>query len=313
MEENKVININDHIEKEEPVDETVFDNIMDIFSEIESDDNFGIEEIGALLALPDEQFNILSEIFLQELEKSINNPTDKILLQEAMRQSGKTVEEFAKLQEEVIKEIDEKLSNTLPKNKLDFLKRMMTIITNLFAEAEGTSKTILTIPIELCRENAIMPTYAHDTDAAMDIYCCEDITINPGETVIVPTGIKTAIPKGYALLIQPRSGQSVKTKLRVANTPGLIDSGYRDEIGVIIENIEQPIQDIDYRFYEGDSTTKPQIIIDSILHGKSYTLEKGQRIAQMRLVEAPTVSWMKVDDIGKIEGDRGGGFGSSGK
>ena len=313
MEENKVININDHIKKEESVDETVFDNIMDIFSEIENDDNFGIEEIGALLALPDEQFNILSEIFLQELEKSINNPADKILLQEAMRQSGKTVEEFAKLQEEVIKEIDEKLSNTLPKNKLDFLKRMMTIITNLFAEAEGTSKTILTIPIELCRENAIMPTYAHDTDAAMDIYCCEDITINPGETVIVPTGIKTAIPKGYALLIQPRSGQSVKTKLRVANTPGLIDSGYRDEIGVIIENIEQPIQDIDYRFYEGDSTTKPQIIIDSILHGKSYTLEKGQRIAQMRLVEAPTVSWMKVDDIGKIEGDRGGGFGSSGK
>ena len=313
MEENKVININDHIEKEESVDETVFDNIMDIFSEIENNDNFGIEEIGALLALPDEQFNILSEIFLQELEKSINNPADKILLQEAMRQSGKTVEEFAKLQEEVIKEIDEKLSNTLPKNKLDFLKRMMTIITNLFAEAEGTSKTILTIPIELCRENAIMPTYAHDTDAAMDIYCCEDITINPGETVIVPTGIKTAIPKGYALLIQPRSGQSVKTKLRVANTPGLIDSGYRDEIGVIIENIEQPIQDIDYRFYEGDSTTKPQIIIDSILHGKSYTLEKGQRIAQMRLVEAPTVSWMKVDDIGKIEGDRGGGFGSSGK
>lgn len=313
MEENKVININDHIEKEESVNETVFDNIMDIFSEIENDDNFGIEEIGALLALPDEQFNILSEIFLQELEKSINNPTDKILLQEAMRQSGKTVEEFAKLQEEVIKEIDEKLSNTLPKNKLDFLKRMMTIITNLFAEAEGTSKTILTIPIELCRENAIMPTYAHDTDAAMDIYCCEDITINPGETVIVPTGIKTAIPKGYALLIQPRSGQSVKTKLRVANTPGLIDSGYRDEIGVIIENIEQPIQDIDYRFYEGDSTTKPQIIIDSILHGKSYTLEKGQRIAQMRLVEAPTVSWMKVDDIREIEGDRGGGFGSSGK
>ena len=105
MEENKVININDHIKKEESVDETVFDNIMDIFSEIENDDNFGIEEIGALLALPDEQFNILSEIFLQELEKSINNPADKILLQEAMRQSGKTVEEFAKLQEEVIKEI----------------------------------------------------------------------------------------------------------------------------------------------------------------------------------------------------------------
>ena len=89
--------------------------------------------------------------------------------------------------------------------------------------------------------------------------------------------------------------------------------GYRDEIGVIIENIEQPIQDINYHFYGGDSTTKPQIIIDSILHGKSYTLEKGQRIAQMRLVHVPAVNWTPVNNILEIEGNRGGGFGSSGK
>ena len=294
-------------------EKTVFDDILEIFSEASSEEDFGIDAIGAILTLPDDQFKLMSEIFLIELEKSMSNTSDKLLLQKAIKDSGKSIDEIIELQQNVLKEIDEELKEEVSKEKLDVLKRMMTIITNLFAEAEGTSKTILTIPIELCRENAVMPTYAHDTDAAMDIYCCEDITINPGETVIVPTGIKTAIPKGYALLIQPRSGQSAKTKLRITNTPGLIDSGYRDEIGVIIENIEQPVQDIDYHFYEGDLTTKPQIIIDSILHGKSYTLEKGQRIAQMRLVEAPTVSWMKVENIGEIEGDRGGGFGSSGK
>ena len=294
-------------------EKAIFDDILEIFREASNEEDFGIDAIGAILALPDDQFKLMSEIFLIELEKSMSSTSDKLLLQKAIKDSGKSIDEIIDLQQNVLKEIDEELKEELSKEKLDFLKRMMTIITNLFAEAEGTSKTILTIPIELCRENAVMPTYAHDTDAAMDIYCCEDITINPGETVIVPTGIKTAVPKGYALLIQPRSGQSVKTKLRVANTPGLIDSGYRDEIGVIIENIEQPIQDIDYHFYGGDSTTNPQIIIDSILHGKSYTLEKGQRIAQMRLVEAPTVSWMKVENIGEIEGDRGGGFGSSGK
>ena len=294
-------------------EKAIFDDILEIFREASSEEDFGIDAIGAILALPDDQFKLMSEIFLIELEKSMSSTSDKLLLQKAIKDSGKSIDEIIDLQQNVLKEIDEELKEELSKEKLDFLKRMMTIITNLFAEAEGTSKTILTIPIELCRENAVMPTYAHDTDAAMDIYCCEDITINPGETVIVPTGIKTAVPKGYALLIQPRSGQSAKTKLRIANTPGLIDSDYRGEIGVIIENIEQPIQDIDYHFYGEDSTIKPQIIIDSILHGKSYTLEKGQRIAQMRLVEAPTVSWMKVENIGEIEGDRGGGFGSSGK
>lgn len=309
MEENKVIDITEQINTEEiDLDETAFDNILEVFGDINDDENFGLEAIGAMLSLPDEQFDLMSELFLQELEKSMSNPSDRILLQQTMRETGKSVEDFAQLQEDVLKEIDEKMGDELPQNKLDFLKRMMTIITNLFMEAEGTAKTVLSIPIELCRDDATMPTYAHEGDAAMDIYCCEDVTINPGQTVIVPTGIKVAIPKGYALLIQPRSGQSVKTKLRVANTPGLIDSGYRDEIGVIIENIEQPIQDLQYDFLESG-----KIVVRSIEHGKPYTLEKGQRIAQMRLVEVPSIAWMKVENISEIGGDRGGGFGSSGK
>lgn len=76
--------------------------------------------------------------------------------------------------------------------------------------------------------------------------------------------------------------------------------GYRDEVGVIIENIESPIVGV------GDDP-------DGTLYGRAYTIEKGQRIAQLRLVEVPTINWVKVENIQEIEGDRKGGFGSSGK
>ena len=162
------------------------------------------------------------------------------------------------------------------------------------------------IPCEVA-ENMSVPVYAHATDAGMDIYSPAEYTIAPGETVIIPTGIKVAIPEGYALLIQPRSGQSAKTKLRIANTPGLIDSGYRDEIGVIVENIEPPFKDIDYEF---DATGN--IHIKSILHGQSYTITEGQRFAQMRLVQVPKAEFVPVESVGEIGEDRGGGFGSTG-
>jgi dUTP pyrophosphatase len=142
----------------------------------------------------------------------------------------------------------------------------------------------------------------------MDIISPAEYTIAPGETVIIPTGIKCAIPEGYALLIQPRSGQSAKTKLRVANTPGLIDAGYRDEIGVIIENIEPPFKDIDYEF-----DNNGEIHIKSILHGQAYTIAEGQRFAQMRLVQVPTASFVQVDSVANLGEDRGGGFGHTGE
>ena len=108
-----------------------------------------------------------------------------------------------------------------------------------------------------------------------------------------------AIPEGYAVLIQPRSGQSAKTKLRIANTPGLIDAGYRDEIGVIIENIEPPFKDIDYEFDDNG-----EIHIKSIEHGLSYTIVEGQRFAQMRLVQVPKAEFVQVESVGEIGEDR---------
>ena len=88
--------------------------------------------------------------------------------------------------------------------------------------------------IEKYREDAVIPTYAHEGDAGMDLYAAEDVIIAPGTSVLVPTGLKMAIPVGYEVQIRPRSGVSLKTALRIPNSPGTIDSGYRDEVNVIM-------------------------------------------------------------------------------
>lgn len=93
--------------------------------------------------------------------------------------------------------------------------------------------------VEICREDAILPSYAKPGDAGMDVCAAENIDIGPGETVIIPTGIKLAIPEGYEIQVRPRSGISFKTPLRISNSPGTIDSGYRDELGIIMTNTSQ--------------------------------------------------------------------------
>lgn len=189
--------------------------------------------------------------------------------------------------------------------KKNFLKQIVACLGNAIKQVYNLHA--IDIPCEIDDEKNL-PTYARQGDAGMDIISPEEYTIDPGETVIIPTGIKVAIPEGYAILIQPRSGMSVKTKLRIANTPGLIDSGYRDEIGVIVENIEPPLKDIEYEFVYDDYNNE-QIKIKSILHGESYTIGKGQKFAQMRLVKVPTMNFVKVDSVKEIGENRGGGFG----
>ena len=140
--------------------------------------------------------------------------------------------------------------------------------------------------IEKCHEDAVIPSYAKSGDAGMDVYAIEDVILMPGETDIVPIGIKVAIPDGYELQVRPRSGLSLKTSLRVANAPGTIDSGYRDEICVIMTNISDENLAI---------------------------IKKGDRIAQFVLQQVPRVEWEEVNSVSKIGEDRGGGFGSTGK
>ena len=140
------------------------------------------------------------------------------------------------------------------------------------------------IPLELCRSGAIMPSYTHPHDGGMDITAPIDLLIPAGATRIMPCGIKVAVPAGWMLLIFPRSGLSAKSGLRIANSPGLIDAGYRDEVGVIIHNTDN----------------------------EDYLITAGSRIAQLVLLPRFTIAFQPVASVAEIGDDRGGGFGHSG-
>ncbi len=157
--------------------------------------------------------------------------------------------------------------------------------------------------IEICREGAVLPFYAKPGDAGMDVCAAENVSISPGETVIVPTGLKLAIPEGYEIQVRPRSGISFKTPLRLSNSPGTIDSGYRDELGIIMTNTS-----------ETDSRNENGILnTDSKGNKKgTYEIRKGDRIAQIVLQEIPRMKLTVVPSVQSIGNNRGGGFGSTG-
>lgn len=156
--------------------------------------------------------------------------------------------------------------------------------------------------VEKCRDGIELPSYANLGDAGMDICAAEDVAIKPGETVIIPTGIKVAIPQGYEIQVRPRSGISFKNPLRIPNSPGTIDAGYREEVGVIMENIsdEKYINEGPYRI--GDKGNKQGI----------YEIKKGDRVAQIVLQKVPSIKFVEVNSVKEIGNDRKGGFGSTG-
>jgi dUTP pyrophosphatase len=263
----------------------------------------GFDELGTLLALPDKDFAVLAPVFLGELERSLRNVNDQMILVQSMNIVGLKVEQVQEQYEAIYEEIDNQMGDILSTQKRDLLKRMLGITYNALSEAEGVSKKTILIPLEYCREDAKMPAYAHLSDAGMDIFATEDITIAPGQTVLVPTGLKCALPLGYELQVRPKSGRCLKTKLRVANTPGTIDAGYRDEIGVIIDNIEPFIKSA-----EIDENGR----LYNVEFGSSYTIGKGEKFAQLVLCEVPKAVFYEVESVAGIGEDRQGGFGSTG-
>ena len=263
---------------------------------------------GALLSMPDDEFKDVSTILLDEINRSLNTPAERIALVAAMTAQGYTGDDLTDTFQELCNEIDTQLTD-LSQIKRDWLKQLMGVVTNAINETEGISKRYIRVPYEKCHEDAKAPAYAHETDSGMDVYALEDITLAPGEQKIIPIGIKVALPAGYELQVRPKSGISAKTKLRVANAPGTIDAGYRDEIGVIIENVEPPIRSIATDFAESPNDFIP---VGAIEFGRSYTIGKGQKFAQLVLSEVPKAVLYEVESVGEIGEDRGGGFGSTG-
>lgn len=267
----------------------------------------GMELIAALLSLDDENFEKLAGVYLLEMQKSLSSPQVQMTMAQMLNSEGITLEQLRQDFDNHISKIDSELGDILSDKKKDFLRQVMIVVYNSIAETEGISKKIIQIPIEKCHDDAKIPVYANLTDAGADLYAVEDIIINPGETILVPTGLKVAIPRGYEIQVRPKSGRALKTKMRVANSPGTIDAGYRDEIKVIIDNIEPPFKDIKYHFDD-----EGKVIIDSILHGSSYSISKGDKFAQLVLNEVPKMDFVEVESVSKYTGNRGGGFGSTG-
>ena len=142
---------------------------------------------------------------------------------------------------------------------------------------------LVNVNIKLVREGAVVPTYAHNTDAGVDLVSAVDITLAPHSTgTIIPTGIAIGLPIGYEAQVRAKSGNSVKTTLRISNSIGTVDSGFRGEIGVIVDNIGS----------------------------EELFIPKGKGIAQLVLKEQPQFNFIQVDDLDNT--DRGdGGYGSS--
>ena len=291
----------------EKITKSDLEQVLKLFNDImgtEEDKSFG-DALTSLFNMDDEKFALISPGILQSFQQSVNNPNDKLGLVQALNANGATAEDLVASFNTIANTIDsiEEISQI----KRDFLKSLLATLTNTVNETEGIAKRFVQIPVELCHPDAKIPQYANTSDSGMDVYALDDYTIAPGETKLIPTGIKLALPPGYEIQVRPKSGRALKTKLRIANTPGTVDAGYRDEIKVIVENIEPPIKDIEYDF---DDNGTP--IIKSILHSAAYTIGKGEKFCQLVLMEVPKAALYRVEQVGEIGENRGGGFGSTG-
>jgi dUTP pyrophosphatase len=141
----------------------------------------------------------------------------------------------------------------------------------------------LELPVRRLRDDAVLPEQAYAGDAGLDLATCERVELGPGERALVPTGLAVAVPEGYAGFVQPRSGLAARRGITVVNSPGLIDSGYRGEVKVVLLN------------------TDP---------AERFVAEPGERIAQLVVLRVPAVELVEVDEL--PESERGAlGFGSS--
>ena len=133
------------------------------------------------------------------------------------------------------------------------------------------------------RPQALLPAPAYSGDAGLDLSTCERVELRPGERAVVSTGIAVAIPAGYAGLVQPRSGLAAAHGIALVNSPGLIDSGYRGELRVVLLNTDR---------------------------ARTFVAEPGERIAQLVVLPVPEVGLVEVSELPASErGVRG--FGSS--
>jgi len=144
---------------------------------------------------------------------------------------------------------------------------------------------MIEIQIKLLDEDLPMPRYQHEGDAGLDLPSRVDYVLEPGERAMIPTGIAVAIPRGYAGFVLPRSGLASRHGIALVNSPGLVDSGYRGEMAIIMINTDKR---------------------------EAFHIKRGDRIAQLviqKVIEATTIQVSELDATSRGSG----GFGSTGQ
>ena len=143
---------------------------------------------------------------------------------------------------------------------------------------------MIELPIRRLRDDAVLPQRAYEGDGGFDLAACERVVLGPGERASLGTGLAVALPHGYAAFVQPRSGLAARNGITIVNSPGLVDSGYRGEIQVVLHNTDRE---------------------------RAFTVEPGMRIAQLVVLRLPDVELQEVEELPESErGERG--HGSSG-
>lgn len=183
---------------------------------------------------------------------------------------------------------------------------------------------MINVKVRKLHDDAVIPRYATDGASGFDLVAVEDVIISPGETKLVRTGLAFEIPPGYEMQIRPRSGISLKTKLRVANSPGTIDEDFRGEVCVIVDNTTQFNYEVAWgeinavchnALHTLDSsgyTPQGNILTEESVPVGTYIIRKGDRIAQGVIVPIVRADFEVTDGELTETGRGAGSFGSTG-
>jgi dUTP pyrophosphatase len=249
-----------------------------------------LELIEGIIELPDEavdknQVEVILGMIRGGITPKLREESIVALLDEMKTKSYSECKEMIEIMDEAANELIEELEVT-NEDKQDLIRGIFGIFAEIAQEAfERLEGYDTVVHFQLVHPNAKIPTYAHDTDAGADVYAPDDVVIAPNARgQMIDTGFKMAIAPGWYMAVCPRSGLSYKTTMRIANTPGTIDCDYRDNVGILIDNLSD----------------------------ETIVIHAGDRIAQFILHPVHRFKGVVTDDVNQIGENRGGGFGSTG-
>lgn len=251
--------------------------------------------VNAIKGLTEIEEDTLTDEVMKEITKQLDISMSPALITQSVNQiitnledQGLTKQEAKEALDALTKVLNELIygENTYTGNKKVLIDGIMERLMNVFNQAINKYHSYsIELPMTVdTGAGAKVPTYAHDTDAAADLYAMEDQVI-PAHSYSnkIRTGVRIELPEGWLAFILPRSSIGAKTPLRLSNSVGLIDSGYRGELGVLYDNTSD----------------------------EDYTIVNGDRIAQLLVMPSYRFQAKVVDIL--ADSDRGeGGFGSSG-